>query len=267
MHLKKIALIVEYEGTRFHGFQLQPDTRTVQLELERAIQAFTGETLRVICASRTDAGVHASGQVVSFRTQSAEAPETFVKALNHFLPEDVAVLKAFELPMGFDIRTQATAREYRYLILTQPVPSPLWRARAWVTSLQLDVAQMNAAAHTLLGTHDFASFAGPLAPKAAETVKALTHATFSAGEQGLLEFRIVGNSFFHQQVRRMVGALTEIGRGKLSAEAFAEYLQQPRRGSSALLAPAQGLCLVRVYYNSDASTGAPSLTPELSTIT
>lgn len=267
MHLKKIALIVEYAGTRFHGFQLQPEARTVQLELEQAIHAFTGERLRVICASRTDAGVHASGQVVSFRTQSLQALETFVKALNHFLPEDVAVLKAFELPAGFDIRTRATAREYRYLILTQPTPSPLWRERAWVTHLPLDLVQMNAAAELLLGKHDFASFAGPLTPRAAATVKVLTHAAFTTVGNGLVEFRIVGNSFLHQQVRRTLGALVEVGRGKLSQERFAELLHRPRRGTPFPLVPPQGLCLVKVSYNRDVSADSLSRTPELSTTT
>ena len=265
MHLKKIALIVEYEGTRFHGFQLQGELRTVQLELETAIQAFTGESLRVLCASRTDAGVHAQAQVVSLRTAARHEPATFIPALNHFLPEDIAVHAACTLPDDFDIRTQAVARDYEYLVRSQSSPAPLWRERAWVLPYRLNAALMGKVARSLLDEHDFASFAGPMTPDAAKTVKRITRAEFGHRD-GCLAFQVTGNSFLHQQVRRMLGTLVEIGRGHLPAETIEQMLTHPVRGTPALVAPPQGLTLTRVHYESGPLTklGLPNLTAEKS---
>ncbi len=246
-HLKKLALIVEYDGSGYHGFQAQAQGPTVQEELERAIERLTGERLRVICASRTDAGVHAKGQVVSFRTHAPYPPETFVRALNHHLPDSVGVLSACEIPMGFDIRKQATGRRYRYLILNRPVPSPLLRHRACWMGQPLDVKAMNQAAAMLVGERDFAPFAGRLAPRESGTRKTVTRCEFRR-RGDLIVFHVTGNAFLHQQVRRMAGALTEAGLGKLTLEAFEALANRRERSVAGPALPPQGLYLEAVEY-------------------
>ena len=249
MHLKKLALIVEYDGTRFHGFQLQARGNTVQEELEQAIEAFTGEELRVTAASRTDAGVHALGQVVSFRTKAPYPPQTFVSALNHHLPEDIVVHTACEIPAGFDVRTKAVSRRYEYWMRLSPTRSALLRYRALDVTGPLELAPMSEAASVLVGEHDFASFAGSLVPKQASTRRELGRAELRCRDD-LLVFGVEGRSFLHQQVRRMAGALLEVGRGRLTVAEFGRFLSEPSRGAAGPTLPPQGLYLKAVLYDS-----------------
>lgn len=248
MRPTKIALVIEYDGTRFHGFQLQPQGPTVQGELERAIQSFTGERVRVLCASRTDAGVHATGQVVSFRTEALYPPQTFVGALNHFLPEEISVRGAYGVEDGFHVQKAARGRQYEYLVLNRRTPSPLLRYRAHGVATPLDLAAMREAAALLVGEHDFASFAGPLAPPAASTRKRLTNAQVAC-DRDLVIFTVAGNAFLHQQVRRMLGSLLEVGLARMTKEALAQLLAFPKRGAGGPTLPARGLCLTTVYYD------------------
>ena len=245
MHLKKIALIVEYDGAQYHGFQLQAGLPTVQGELERAIAAFTGEKLRVACASRTDAGVSAAGQVVTFRTGSRHEPETFMRALNHHLPDDVAVLDAFEIPMDYDVRVRASARDYRYLVLNRRAPSPLMRDRAYWIPAPLDFDAMRGAAALFLGEHDFAPFAGPDLPPKARTRKTLTRSELTR-DGDLITFEVTGDSFLHQQVRRMAGGVVEVGLGKVGLAELERVRDCGVRGAAGPTLPAHGLTLVAV---------------------
>ncbi|MBI3743954.1 MAG: tRNA pseudouridine(38-40) synthase TruA [Chloroflexi bacterium] len=246
-HLTKLALIVEYDGTAYRGFQAQANGPTVQSGLERAIHAFTGETLRVTCASRTDAGVHATGQVVSFLTASKHGPTTFRRALNHHLPEDIVVREAHVALPAFHVQRDATGREYRYLVLNRKVPSPLLRTRALWLAKPLDVGRMNDAAATLLGERDFTPFAGAWASTERSTLKTLTRAQWSR-EGDLVRFDVAGNSFLYQQVRRIVGALLEVGTGKTTLKAFSALANGDKR-SAGPVAPPQGLYLTKVAYN------------------
>jgi len=246
-HLKKIALIVEYDGSGYHGFQAQAHPPTVQDDLEQAIERLTGERLRVTCASRTDAGAHAKGQVVSFRTGAPYPPETFVRALNHYLPGQIAILAAHEVPMSFDVRKGATGRRYRYLILNRPVPSPLLRLRAHHVSMALDAAAMDRAAALLLGERDFAPFAGPLVPRGASTRRTLTECQVSRQED-LVNFRVAGSSFLHQQVRRTAGALVQVGLGRLSLDDFRALASRRERSAAGPALPPHGLYLDSVQY-------------------
>jgi tRNA pseudouridine38-40 synthase len=245
MHLKKIALIVEYDGAQYHGFQLQAGLPTVQGEIERAIAAFTGETLRVACASRTDAGVSAAGQVVTFRSASRHGPETFTRALNHYLRDDVAVLDASEIPMDYDVRVRASAREYRYLVLNRRAPSPIMRNRAYWIPAQLDFDAMRSAAALFLGEHDFVPFAGPDLPPKARTRKTLTRSEL-ARDGDLITFDVIGDSFLHQQVRRMAGAVVEVGLGKVSLAELERVRDCGERGAAGPTLPAHGLTLLAV---------------------
>jgi len=246
-HLTKLALIVEYDGTAYRGFQAQANGPTVQCELERAIHALTGETLRVTCASRTDAGVHATGQVVSFRTGSNHGPGTFRRALSHHLPEDIVVREAHIVPSGFHVQRDATGREYQYLVLNRETPSPLLRNRAHRIARPLDVERMNGAAATLLGERDFTPFAGAWAPSERSGVKTLTRAKWSR-EGDLVRFEIAGNAFLYQQVRRIVGALLEVGTGKSRLKGFSALANGDKR-SAGPVAPPHGLYLTKVAYN------------------
>lgn len=253
-HLTKLALIVEYDGSRFHGFQLQPASPTVQEVLEAAVLAFTGRPTRVESASRTDAGVHAEGQVVSLKTDARYAPSVWLKALNHYLPEDVAISAAYLLPDGYNVRTAALGRRYRYTVLNRRARSALTRERAYWVPVMLDLDAMNQAAALLLGERDFGPFCG-LFKKDAGTVRRLTKAEFRR-DGDYVHFWVEGNAFLPQQVRRMTGALIQVGLKRETIVGFQAKADNGARGSVGPTLPAHGLTLVAVLY--------PESLPEIS---
>ncbi len=157
--MTKMILIMEYKGTHYHGSQLQADLPTIQGEIEKALMKLTGERQRVMAASRTDAGVHARGQAVSFRTNSSLPPPTFVNGLNYYLPRDIAVKAAYRVGDSFNVRRDALSREYNYYILNSLTRSPIWEGFSYLVAGHLDIKAMNQASQTLIGEHDFASFA------------------------------------------------------------------------------------------------------------
>jgi len=241
---RRLALVLEYDGSRYGGSQYQKNTPSIQGELEAALNKLTGENLRTAFAGRTDAGAHARGHVASFVTGSRHEPETFVRGLNHWLPADIAVQRAVEVPLDFDVRRRARSREYRYLVFNSGVPSPLLQAYTWHVKERLDVEAMREAASLLVGRHDFASFAGPVA---GSTERAL-HRCELKGEGRLLAVYMEADAFLPHQVRRTVGALVGVGRGRQSAADLAALLQEPRPAAVGPAAPPQGLCLMKVNY-------------------
>lgn len=241
-----MALVVEYDGTRYHGFQVQASVSTVQGEIEGALARLTGESIRISSASRTDQGVHATGQVVSFRSTSFFSPEVFVRALNHHLPPDIAVREAFWVRDDFDVRRDAISREYRYSILNRATASPLLRRSACFVSRPLDVAAMNRACRALLGTHDFIAFASAL-DGTKNTVRTV-HTAEVARDSELVAFYMAANSFLPHQVRNTVGALVKVGLGKSDAAAFQAILQCSKPGVAGPAFPPHGLCLMKVNY-------------------
>jgi len=243
----RLALIVEYEGTDYHGFQYQKNARSIQEELEKAIQGLTGDRPRVKGAGRTDAGVHARGQVVAFDTESTLAAETFVRGLNFHLPDDIAVKRAYEVTGDFDPRRMATSRLYRYTIDTGTVPSPLIRRTSFHIGERLDIDAIRGAAALLAGTHDFARLAGPLADQEASTVRKIYQAQVSE-EQELLELEVEGNAFLPHQVRRMAGAVVDVGRGRLHVRQLRQLVDNQESEAVARTLPARGLCLMQVKY-------------------
>ena len=243
----RLALIVEYEGTNYHGFQYQPNVPSIQEELEKAIERFTGEKVRVQAAGRTDTGVHAKGQVVAFDTKAAHPHYTFVQALNYHLPEDVAVKAACRVGQGFDPRRGALSRRYRYTILNSRSPSPLWRRTSYRVTEPLDVRKMQEAAKLLIGTHDFASFSGPLEERRRGTIRDVYRASVSRKGE-LVHFDVEANAFLPHQVRRMTGPLVEIGRGRLSLDDFRDMINGSSSRATAHSLPARGLCLMQVTY-------------------
>jgi len=245
----KIVLVLEYDGTDYFGFQLQakrPDQPTIQLELEKAIYHLTGEELRVLAASRTDTGVHAKGQMVSFRTKSALQTGSFVTGLNHYLPEDIAVTAAFKVADSFDIRSDAVSREYSYYILNRNTRSALKRRFSYQVPATLDVISMEKAGRELIGEHDFASFTSNLGNRI-KTVRCVSRSEM-AQDKDTLVFHMTANSFLPHQIRNTMGALIQVGLGKMNVNDFCDMMKAKKPGLAGPRVPANGLFLMKVNY-------------------
>ncbi|MFP4640708.1 MAG: tRNA pseudouridine(38-40) synthase TruA [Dehalococcoidia bacterium] len=242
-----MALLVEYEGTGYHGFQVQDGVPTIQGELEKAIWRVTCEAVRVRGAGRTDAGVHARGQVAAFETSSTLSRCTFVRALNFYLPLDIVISNACEVKAEFDPRRDALSRWYRYIILNRPIRSPLWRKWACFIKRELDVSLMEQAVKALVGEHDFASFTGSQGVPE-NTVRKVSKAEVSRDGE-LVIFDMVANAFLPHQVRRTVGSLIKLGLGKIGVERFYDLVDCASIGKAAVAAPPYGLYLMKVNYS------------------
>lgn len=242
---RRIAVLVEYDGTAYSGSQYQENGPSIQKELESAIRELTGQSVRAAFAGRTDAGVHALGQVVAFDVESRLAAAEMVPGLNHFLPPDIAVRAAREVERGFDPRRDARSRVYRYRIDNREVRSPLERERAWHVPKPLDVAAMQRVAGRLEGAHDFAAFAGPFEGLTQRTLRRCD-VTASYGRV-LVEMQ--AQAFLPHQVRRTVGPLVEAGLGRITEWALVELLEAAAPSSAGPAAPACGLYLVRIAYD------------------
>ncbi len=245
----RIVLIIEYDGTRYHGSQLQANAPTVQGEIEKALQKLTGEKTRVKAASRTDAGVHAKGQVVSFGTGSGLRLTAFVEGLNHYLPRDVAVKEAFRADDSFDVRRGALSREYKYTILNRPTRSPMQQGFSCRVTGNLDIEAMNQACQALVGRHDFASFVSSPEVAKKNTVRNVYKAAVEQDKE-MVVFSMVANSFLTHQVRNTVGSLIKVGQGKMTVTEFNDMVGARTPGLAGPMAPAGGLCLMRVNYPS-----------------
>jgi len=243
----KIALIVEYDGTNYYGFQWQANQPTIQREIEKAIGKLTGEESRIISASRTDTGVHARGQVVSFRTKSPLPYSTFIKGLNYYLPGDIAIKSAVKVNDSFNVRRNALSREYNYYIVNSPIRSPLNRGFTYPVTGHLDIEAMNEACQVLIGEHDFASFVTCFESRIKSTVRHVYQAKVEK-DGNLVIFNIVANSFLPHQVRNTVGALIRVGLGKMTIDEFYGIFEAKRPSLAGPTAPACGLCLMRINY-------------------
>jgi tRNA pseudouridine38-40 synthase len=258
-------LLVAYDGAAFRGFAVQPEVPTVAGALRAALgrSARMPEPPSLTCAGRTDAGVHARGQVVHVDLPPVPFDGVgLARALNRQLAPSIVVLSASEVSDEFDARRSATARRYRYLVWNAPATDPLLHPTTWHVRDPLDLRAMSAASDVLLGTHDFRSFCRrkPGTSPDEPIVRRVTQATWSvdggpevadAGALGggrLLRFEIEANSFCHQMVRSVVGSLVEVGRGRGNAATLLERLRSATRHRAADPAPAQGLCLVSVRY-------------------
>ncbi len=243
----RIVLIVEYDGTRYHGFQWQANLPTVQGEIEKALWKLTGERKRVAAASRTDAGVHARGQVVSFKTTSPHSQQTFINGLNYYLPRDIVVKEAHRASESFDVRRRAVSREYHYYILNSRIRSPLRAGFSCLVGGHLDIEAMNQASECLIGEHDFASYASGIGVGVKSTVRRVYRAEVSRDGE-LVVFKMVANAFLPHQVRNTVGALIRVGLGRMSRDEFYCIMEAKTPGLAGPAVTAGGLCLMRVNY-------------------
>lgn len=252
MAATRFAATVSYDGEAFAGSQRQANRRTVQGELERAVAALAGERVRVDLAGRTDAGVHAWGQVAAFTLPAREGRReldaaTVGRALNAHLAADVAVRHVRVVSGEFDPRRWARRRAYRYTIWNSPERAPLWRRTAWHVEAPLDVEAMQRAAALFEGRHDFRGCSGPLEP--GRTSVRTVFRTGLCRDGGIILFDIEADAFLPQMVRRLAGALVEVGRAAITLEELAARLEAAQRGTIGPTAPARGLCLRHVSYD------------------
>lgn len=246
--MRVIRLTLAYDGTDFRGWaqQRNPSVRTVEGSLVEVLTRVVRHDVRVSVAGRTDAGVHARGQVASFLTSSRLAPERIQKATNGFLSPEIVVLDACEAREGFDARFSATAREYRYVIDSAPVADPFTARYVWHRPTELSIGRMRVAARLLVGEHDFTSFCrSPGRGKA--TVRDLQSVSVTR-EGSTVTLRFRANAFLHQMVRTIVGTLVRVGEGKLEPNDVRTMLEARKRPVISQPAPARGLTLDRVSY-------------------
>ncbi|NLY54604.1 MAG: tRNA pseudouridine(38-40) synthase TruA [Firmicutes bacterium] len=245
---RNIKLLVEYDGTDWHGWQIQPNAPTIQGELEAAILRVTGEPRRVTGSSRTDAGVHAAGQVCNFYTTSRIPTERIPYALNANLPPSIVVLQAEEVAPEFHARYDAVGKRYIYEIINRPLPSALRRRYSYHVARPLDLAAMHRAAAMLQGEHDFAAFQAA-GSSVQNTVRNLSHLSVREVQPGRLLICVEGNGFLYNMVRILVGTLVWVGSGRLGPEAMPQILRSRDRSQAGPTAPPQGLCLEKVFYD------------------
>ncbi len=241
----KIKAIAEYDGTAYAGFQEQPHQPTIQREMERALAEVTQRKTKIVGAGRTDAGVHAQGQVVHFLTGWKRSLKELHRAVNALLPHDIAIREMTLAAAGFHARFSAVSREYCYTILNQKVRSPLEERYAYHYARPLDVEAMGKALTYLIGTHDFASFGEPT--QGDSTTREVMYAS-CVREGSHIYIDLTANAFLRQMVRSIVGTLLLVGKGTLLPLDVRRVLQARDRSSAGPPAPAHGLCLTRVNY-------------------
>ncbi|MDA8062971.1 MAG: tRNA pseudouridine(38-40) synthase TruA [Actinomycetota bacterium] len=245
--LQRVRLLVAYLGTGFRGFAAQPGQRTVAGVLGAALERHLRHTVELTCAGRTDAGVHAWGQVVSLEARADADLGALERSLNRALRPEVAIRAAAAAEPDFDARRSATYRRYRYVLLNRATPDPFRAGSSWQVETPLDLAAMRLACDPLLGEHDFGSFCRrPTA--SASLSRRVRDARWVDEGDGVLRFEIEASSFCHQMVRSVVGTLVEVGRGKKKAGEMSAIIAARDRGAAGTMAPAHGLCLWEVGY-------------------
>jgi len=242
----RYAGLVEYDGTDFHGWAAQPGRRTVEAELAGALSTVLRQPVKLTVAGRTDAGVHASGQVVHFDAETDLEPGRISYSTSAVLPKDAALRRCVVVPDGFDARRDATSRSYEYRVLDAPIRSPLERHRAVHVPKGLDLAVLREAAALVLGEHDFRAFT----PTETHHVRFWRSVFDSRWEKegALLVYRVRANSFLYGMVRALVGTMLEVARGRYGLEDFERSLRGAERSEGGPAAPARGLTLIGVGY-------------------
>lgn len=245
--MRTIKLTLEYDGTDYLGWQIQPHGKTIQGVLEDCLKQITGEEVHVIGSGRTDAGVHALAQVAHFKTKSPIEIHSLHRALNSLLPKDILIKKVEEVDPHFHARKKAMSKVYEYRILNRPLRSVFHRHYAWHIAQKLNREAMEKASSYLIGEHDFSSFQSTGTPTRSSIRKVL-RAEWKRSRGGILCFEIEASGFLKQMVRTIVGTLVEVGKGKISPEEFKEILHSKDRRKAGPTAPPHGLFLKKVKY-------------------
>lgn len=244
--MRRIKLTVAYDGTEYSGWQIQPNAPTIESYLDKAIKELTGENVHVIGASRTDAGVHAMGNVAVFDTESTIPGEKFTFALNRFLPDSIVIQESREVAADFHPRHCNTRKTYEYRILNTTVPIPQKRLFSWNVSGEIDLEKMRKAATYIVGEHDFKSFCC-VRTQVESTVRTI-YSLDILEEKNEIVIRIQGNGFLYNMVRIIAGTLIQVGKGKYKPEYVKEMLEACDRTEAGQTAPPQGLTLMKIEY-------------------
>jgi len=237
-----------YPATGCRCWQRQKNPRTVQGNIERAIEKFTGQSVGVIGSGRTDSGVHALGQVASFNCITKLSPEVIQRALNAILPDDIVVHGCTEMPMDFHARYDVIAKRYRYRIINRNIPCAVGRQYAWFIKRPLDLPAMTAALAHLIGKHDFSAFEAAGAPRS-HSIRHVHRAKLHRDDNDHIDFTIEANGFLRHMVRNIVGTLVDVGLGKRTPESMRVIREAKDRSLAGITAPAHGLFLVQVLYS------------------
>jgi tRNA pseudouridine38-40 synthase len=246
--MSRIKITISYDGASFSGYQVQPSKRTVQLELEKALSKMhKGQQVKVTSSGRTDAGVHAIGQVCHFDSALNIATEAWKKALNALLPDDIQVKSAEEVEATFHARFDTTGKEYRYKIWRGKDPNIFQRKYMYHYPYELDISAMKEASKQFLGTHDFTSFCAANTDVKDKIRSIYDISIIEEGNEVVLTFR--GNGFLYNMVRILVGTLLEVGNGKIKVSEIDEIIAGKNRAKAGKTAPPQGLYLWQVFYN------------------
>lgn len=245
--MRRVRLIVAYDGTNYCGWQIQPNGITIEEVLNREIVRLTGEDIHIIGASRTDSGVHALGNVAVFDTESSIPPERMAYALNQRMPEDIVIVRSDEVTPDWHPRYQReVSKTYEYHIYNAPVPNPLKRNYSAFVSFPMDVEKMRQGAEYLVGEHDFVSFCN-IRTNVFDTVRTIHSITITQDGASIV-IRITGNGFLYNMVRIIAGTLIRVGRGFYAPERVKEILEERKRTAAGVTAPAAGLVLAEIEY-------------------
>jgi tRNA pseudouridine38-40 synthase len=246
--LRNIKLTIEYLGTNYYGWQKLPGKPTVQGKITEVLEKILQHPVKLIGASRTDAGVHALGQVANFRTEKEIPLYKLQSALNGLLPPDIKIVSVEEVPFDFDSRRWAKGKRYKYRVFNREFPSPFEYRRSWFVPYELDISAMEGAKRFLIGTFDFTSFSKSDRKTEVNPIRTVDSIEIKK-ENHLIEFVFFGRSFLRHMVRIMVATLIEVGRGKLSPEDLKVIRDEKDRKFAPFLAPPDGLYLEKVYYD------------------
>lgn len=244
--MRNIKLTIQYDGTNYHGWQRQKNALSIQKIIEDNLGRILNHKVTLYASGRTDAGVHALGQVGNFHTTSKLTPDVIKKALNSMLPQDIVITESVEVEEKFHARYQAKSRVYQYLIWNYKIPSPFFRRYSWFVATKLDLVKMQEAGSLLIGRHDFSSFQGANRTESSPIRKIIKIEIKNIGR--FLIFTIEADSFLRHMVRNIVGTLVEVGKGKLSLDDFKKIIISKDRTKAGPAAPAHGLFLREVKY-------------------
>ena len=253
--MRNFKLVIEYDGTGYHGWQRQSNTCTIQGTIEDALKRMTGQSVTLIGSGRTDAGVHARGQVANFRLETRLTSDVFANGLNSLLPADIVIKDCATVDESFHARFDAQGKVYDYCILNRPTPAALFRRYAWHIKKPLDLDAMRKAMLCLEGEHEFSAFEGAGSPRSHAVRTVIDLKLTGKDADGYVVFSIEADGFLRHMVRNIVGTLVDVGLGKISPKTFEDILISKDRKQAGITAPAHGLFLREVKYKSCLTSG------------